>query len=307
MDWGDWKPNVEQQFNLINNHTLHFEPGALNPRLDDVQRRRCQLDACLTIPDLTQILIRRLIKYNLSAYQAHALPEEMLGANITDATPLSVWNWGMENLTGSANAVEKQRVWTKLLPSATASIRRDGIYFQGRHYASERAIREEWFARSRTRGKVIPIEIRFVPYSPAYIWVLNSVSRDWEPCELLDRDEQYRLARVEEMLDRAKLLGAEADRKSSEVGRSFAEFDVQCDAITKAAKKAAANAKRGLNKTEKTANIADNRAFEKTAERVEHAREAAQSYCDEAARSNVIPLRQDMRKTNPLDDVWDLE
>jgi hypothetical protein len=36
----DWKPNVEQQFNLINNHTVHFEPGALNPRLDDIGERR---------------------------------------------------------------------------------------------------------------------------------------------------------------------------------------------------------------------------------------------------------------------------
>lgn len=302
----DWKSNVEQQFNLVNNHTIYFEPGALNPRLDDVQRRHCLLDACLTIPDLTQILIRRLIKYNLSSYQAHALPQEMLGANVTDATPLSVWNWGMENLTGSGNAIEKQRVWTKLLPSAMASIRRDGIYFQGRHYASERALREEWFARSRTLGKVVPIEIRFIPYSPGYIWILNEQSREWEPCELLDRDEQYRLARVEEMLDRAKLLGMEADRKASEVCQTFAAFDAQCDAITKSAKNAAASAKGGLTKTEKTANIDDNRAFEKIAERVEHAREAAQSYCNEATRSNVIPLRQDMRKHNPLDDVWDL-
>jgi putative transposase len=31
---GDWKPNVEQQFNLINGHTVHFLPGALNPRLE---------------------------------------------------------------------------------------------------------------------------------------------------------------------------------------------------------------------------------------------------------------------------------
>jgi putative transposase len=145
----DWKPNVEQQFNLINNHTIYFEPGALNRRLDEMKRRHCSLDAALTLPDLTRILAYRLIEYNLSSYHADALPSEMLGENLTDATPLTVWNWGMANLTGGAKTIEKQKVLTKLLPAATASVRRDGIYFHGRHYACERAVREEWFARAR--------------------------------------------------------------------------------------------------------------------------------------------------------------
>jgi putative transposase len=148
---GDWKPNVEQQFNLINGHTVHFLPGALNPRLDEVYRRNCRLDACLTLNDLTRILIRRLIQYNWSAYRANALPKEMLGENLTDATPVSVWNWGLEHLTGGAKSIAKQKIWTKLLPSATAAIHHNGIYFAGRHYSSERAVHGEWFARVRTR------------------------------------------------------------------------------------------------------------------------------------------------------------
>ncbi|CAN7659867.1 hypothetical protein [Massilia sp. LjRoot122] len=302
----DWKPNVEQQFNLINNHTIHFEPGALNRRLDEMKRRHCSLDASLTLPELSRILAYKLIKYNLSAYRAHALPEEMLGENLMDATPLAVWNWGMEHLTGGAKVLEKQRVWTKLLPAATASVRRDGIYFHGRRYACERAIREEWFARARTNGKVEPIEIRHLPYAPASIWILNAISREWEPCELLDDNEKYRLARLEEMIDRAKLLGLEADHKASALRQVSATLDAECEAITAAAKEAAAQAKQGLSKTEKKANVHANRAFEKTAERVEHAREAAQSYCEPPAQDNVVKLRPDMRKQNPLDDIWSL-
>lgn len=302
----DWKPNVEQQFNLINNHTVYFEPGALNPRLDEMKKRHCHLDACLTIPDLTRILMRKLIKYNLSSYRGDALPEQMLGENLTDATPLSIWNWGMEHLTGGAKYIERQKVWTKLLPRANASVRRDGIYFQGRRYASLRTINEEWFARARTSGKAGSIEIRHLPYSPSYIWILNPDSREWEPCELLDRDKKYQLARQEEMLDRAKLLGLEADRRSAETSHVCATLDAECKAITDAAKKAAKDAKRGLSKTEKEANVHANRAFEKTAERVEHVREAAQSYCDPSAQDNVVKLRPDMRKQNPLDDIWGL-
>jgi hypothetical protein len=228
----------------------------------------------------------------------------MRGENLRDATPLAVWSWGLEHLTGGAKAIEKQKVWTKLLPAATASVRRDGIYFHGRRYACQRAMREEWFARARTNGRVEPIEIRHLPYAPGHIWILNAASREWEPCELLDSNEKYRLARLEEMIDRAKLLGLEADRKASEVRQVSATLDAKCDAITADAKKAAAHAKQGLSKTEKQANVQANRAFEKTAERVEHARDAAQSYGEPPAQENVVKLRPDMRKHNPLDDIW---
>jgi len=302
----DWKPNVEQQFNLVNNHTIHFEPGALNPRLDEMKRRNCQLDACLTIPELTQILIRRFIKKNWSPCRPDALPEEMLRENLTNATPISVWKWGMEHLTGGGKSVEKQKVWTRLLPEATASVRRDGIYFQGRRYACPRAINEEWFAKARTRGRVGSIEIRYLSYSPGFIWILNPNSYEWEPCELLDRDKKYQYARLEELLDRAKLLRLEADREATDANQAFAKFDAECDEITDSAQKAAKQAKRGLSKTEKKANVHLNRAFEKAAERVEHARDAAQSYCAQPERSKVVKLRPDTQKNNPLDDIWDV-
>jgi hypothetical protein len=302
---GDWKPNVEQQFNLINGHTVHFLPGALNPRLDEVYRRKCRLDACLTLGDLTRILIRRLIQYNWSAYREGSLPKEMLGENLTDATPVSIWTWGLEQLTGGAKSIEKQRVWTKLLPSAMASIHRDGIYFAGRHYACERALQGEWFARVRTKGRVEHVEIRHIPDWPEYVWILNTKSREWEPCALLDRDEQYRLARLEEMMDRAKLLSQAEEERASQTRHAFAVFDAECDDIVNTAKKAAAKAKEGMTKTEKTANIAGNRAFEKTAGLVERARETAESYCSKPPQNNVIELRPE-RGPDPLDDIWTL-
>jgi putative transposase len=83
-----------------------------------------------------------------------------------------------------------------------------------------------------------------------------------------------------------------------------ATLDAKCDAITANAKKAAVQAKQGLSKTQKKSNVQANRAFEKTAERVEHARDAAQSYAEPPAQDNVVKLRPDMRKHNPLDDIW---
>ncbi|MGE5649287.1 DDE-type integrase/transposase/recombinase [Noviherbaspirillum sp. UKPF54] len=303
---GDWKPNVERQFRLINDHTVHFLPGALNPRLEDVKQRQYRLDACLTIGELTRILIRRLIIYNWSAYQSAALPNEMLGANLTEATPIAVWNWGLENLTGGAKSISKQKIWTYLLTAGTGTIRPEGIYFSGRHYASDRAIKEEWFARVRTTGKRNRIELRYVPDWPEFIWIPNPRSNQWEPCKLLDREEQYRLARIEEILDRAKLLSLASDEIEDRTNKKFAVFEAECNDIAERAEQAAAKAKKGLSKTEKTANIDSNRTFEKTAERVERARDAAESYGNKPVASNVIPLRRDLAGPDPLEDLWDI-
>jgi putative transposase len=150
------------------------------------------------------------------------------------------------------------------------------------------------------------IEIRHVPDWPEYIWVLNHENCEWEPCTLLDKDEHYRLARLEEMMDRAKLLSQAKEERASQTRQAFAVFDAECDDIVDSASKAATKAKEGMTKTEKTSNIASNRAFEKTAGAIERAREAAESYCNKPPKNNVVELRPDMRGPDPLDDLWKL-
>lgn len=305
---GDWKPNVEQQFRLIQDSTVHFEPGGINKRRDDVARRRYVLDACLNIPELTGILIRHFIKYNRSCVKSDRLPQEMICQNILDATPLSLWTWGMENLTGGGIVEDKHSVWTSLLPRGIASIRHDGIHFNGRHYSSDQAIREEWFAKARGSSLTRKIEVRHIPYAPKQIWLLDRETRSWEPCDLLPRDIQFADARLEEIYDRLKVLKSESTKVESRTRQSNAALDSESETVVKNAKAEADAARCGLSKTKSMANIRENRQFEQHAMRAESLRKDAESVSQsrpEPPKGNVVPLRSPTPKADPLDDIWE--
>lgn len=308
---GDWKPNVEQQFRLVNLEQVHFLPGAVNAREREVRKRSYAMDACLTIPELTSILIRRFIRFNHSNYNAGRLPETMLGENLTDATPIAVWNWGLSNMTGNTNMRSRHEVWTNLLPKATASIRPTGLYFERRHYTNARLEREERFARTRVAGRYDHIEIRHLPYAPATIWIRNGEAGEWEACHLVDREEQFRLARIEEVWDRIKLLNAAAERKANDMRSRNAKFNAECDAIVSNAKQEAGAARKGMTKSAVLRNIDANRTFEKSGQRIERAREEISSMRapQEIPRkpTNVVPIANGRRIVDPLDDVWAVE
>jgi putative transposase len=306
---GDWKPNVEQQFRLVNLERVEFLPGAMKAREQEVRQRQYLLDACLTLPELTAILIRRFIQFNHFNYNEGRLPADMLGDNLTDATPLSVWNWGLANLTGVTNVRSRHEIWTNLLPAATASIRPTGLYFEGRHYSNARLEREEWFARARKNGKYGHVEIRHLAYHPSTIWIRNKEQAEWEPCHLLDKDEQYRLARLEEVWDRLKMLNA-ASRDKDDNGRDTnARLDAECKAIVTNARRNAKRSRHGLTKAATTRAISSNRAFEKASDRMERLREEIASRPDAEARpcnrSNVVPIG--IARKDPLDDIWEVD
>lgn len=307
---GDWKPNVEQQFRLTNLEQVHFLPGAINAREREVKKRGYAMDACLTLPELTSMLIRRFIRFNDSNYNEGRLPEAMLGENLTDATPLSVWNWGLSNMTGNANMRSRHEVWTNLLPKATASIRATGLYFERRHYTNARLEREERFARARVKGRYDYVEIRHLPYAPAKIWIRNEEAGEWEACHLVDREVQYQIARTEEVWDRIKLLKAASERKADDVRPRNAQFSAECEAIVANAQEEASAARKGMTKSAVLSGIKANRAFEKSGQRIDRAREEISSrQAREAPRkpANVIPIANGRRTADPLDDIWSVE
>ncbi|MCL6264523.1 hypothetical protein [Craterilacuibacter sp. RT1T] len=300
----DWKPNIEQQFHLINTGTVQFLPGALVQREREVRKRGNPLDACLTLRQLTAILIRRFLKFNHSRYKADRLPPEMVGEGLLDATPLAVWNWGLANKTGRARKEDSQTVWTALLPKDTASIRPKGLYFGGRHYINDRLCREELFARVRTKGKYDTIEIRHLPYAPKQIWIMNPETRQWEPCHLVEHERHFAEARIEEIWDQIQILNHAAEKKQDEQRQINARLDAECDDIIQQALAATKDARQGLSKAQAKASIASHRAFEKEAGRAERLRKEVESYSTTPPQSGTAqtPVRPTI--PDPLDDIW---
>ncbi|WP_158274373.1 DDE-type integrase/transposase/recombinase [Chromobacterium sp. Panama] len=301
---GDWKPNIEQQFHLINEGTIRFLPGALVQREREVRKRGNPLDACINLRELTSILIRRFLQFNHSRYKADRLPPEMVGEGLLDATPLAVWNWGIANKTGRARREDPQIIWTALLPKAIASIRPKGLYFDGRHYINNRLCLEERFARARTRGKYDMIEIRYLSYAPKQIWIKNKENRSWEACYLVEHELSYAQARQEELWDQIQILNYEAEKKQNAQKQINSRLDAECDDIVQKAQAATKEARQGLSKARIAASITSHRAIEKEAGRAERLRQDVESY------RTTSPLLQRTQTSpaptmpDPLEDIW---
>lgn len=303
---GDWKPNVEQQFNLINVSEVNFLPGSLADRESEVRKRKYVYDSCLTIPELTGILIRSFLKHNSSKFRPGRMPPEMLRQNVTEASHLDIWAWGMKHLTGAGNQRSAQEIWTNLLPRAKATVYPNGIHFQGRRYSNEDFVRDEVYAQVRKRGKVTYIDIRHCSYMPEQIWIRDREGMQWKACDVLDDDPTLRDARLEEIQDRDAIFELKRSEHSRRRRPVDAEFDAKTRNVVAKAKKDARDAREGMTKAEIVDGISVHRGRERTAMREDRAKEHREnSGKQELPNCNVInmPVRQ---YDDPLDEIWEV-
>lgn len=259
---GDWKPFVESHFRLLDKNTIQFLPGHVVPREIERRKRDYALDGALTLIELEQILIRCFLKYNQTNFQANSLPEQMLLQNLTNATPLSLWMWGIEHYSGMPKRPNPIDVWTGLLPRGKAIIREDGIYFERRRYDTPMANKFEWYAKSRISGRK-SIEIRYLPSNPCHIWLRNLEACEWTECTLLDKDDLLQHARIEELQDREKLL--ELARLTVAESRYFdnARLDGEISQLIANAAENASQVRKTMTGARRVRNIKVNRILEK--------------------------------------------
>ena len=89
-----------------------------------------------------------------------------------------------------------------------------------------------------------------------------------------------------------------------------AQFSAECEAIVANAQEEASAARKGMTKSAVLSGIKANRAFEKSGQRIDRAREEISSrQAREAPRkpANVIPIANGRRTADPLDDIWSVE
>lgn len=271
----DWKPFVERDFGLITEGTVIFLPGAVDLREKERLQRDYRLDACLTIRELTAILIEAFLEQNENSFRPSHLPAEMFEEGITDATPISLWNWGMKNLTGEARVETPERIRAALLPLEDGTVKKDGIWYGGERFICETARAESWLARARI-NKTWSVPLR-VDGSTDRVWYQHD-DGSLELCEALDPDIRSNPKRFEEVLDRIKILDLAGQDKKTQNRQMSAERRARSKAITDAAAERARNARQGLSKAQVTEGIDDHRRVEKERERIERVAREARSH-----------------------------
>lgn len=118
-----------------------------------------RLTASLSQDELKEIIFSEIVIRNnchiMSGYDCEAdMPDDM------PLTPINVWNWGIENRTGSMLKFDEQHLKIAVLPKGQATVNSDSVRFKGLYYTSTVLEELGWFIRipnNSTRPKSVDV------------------------------------------------------------------------------------------------------------------------------------------------------
>ncbi|WP_420127278.1 hypothetical protein [Longimicrobium sp.] len=158
----DFKSFVESQFRVNNEYGIHWQPGAVYQERDrgDPDYR---LEAALTLPQFTRLMIDLILWNNLCRPIKGWIPEGVPLAEAGDPTPLDLWEWGMEHRATLMRQVLSDRIRVDLLPRSKASVTDHGIYVHDvrLHYRSDDPRIQGWFIRNTDEKHRPNLEVSF--------------------------------------------------------------------------------------------------------------------------------------------------
>lgn len=224
---GDLKGELEHMFFSINNHFGRL-PGKVTKDRDLDYRK----EACVTMPELHQLVIQFILNYNMStAVNLKATPD-LAGVDILP-TPINLWNWGIRNRSGLLRSLSPERIYSALLPTISARITRNGLLVKNHYYTNSVARDEyEWFVKAGNNYPIIkqssdPFEIT-VRYDPIYegaVFYDDPVSGKILTfalfgdeadvyASLTEEEAKYEVGRKESLLNQQKKLQRDAKQAS---------------------------------------------------------------------------------------------
>lgn len=263
----DLKALVERRFGIVPAKYRQFTPGYVEKDFNERGVHDYRLDACLNLHQFTQLVIYAVQEHNFTPIRDKRMPAAMITDGL-EASPIDLWEWGVENLSGSLKTLTVEEVALNVMPTAEARVTANGIrLFKGGFYSCATAMREEWFAKARHREWNVTMS--FDPRSMEHAYLRDpKLPRSFEVCGLLERCYDYRgksLFEIEE-LDLARKKAEAAGENNRQEKRIF--YDQRMAEIQKEAKRAAKAVKDpSASKAERTAKIRDNRAQEKEIQR----------------------------------------
>jgi len=256
----DFKAVVERRFRIINDIAIKWIPGAVRAREKERGERDYRLDGILTLDEVTKVIIQCILYHNNHTEYPELLTREMIRDGVTP-TPLSMWCWGLNNAIGSPREEDPRRIFCHLLRKGRATVRSDGIWWNGMRYTCESERIKNWRALARN-GSTWNVDIRWLPGSTNHIWIFDKRDGSFEECDLLSPNEKYRDIRVEECIDAiafSKLEGA--CREPDHLG-AFIDDDEFFDAIIANAKQLKKAAVKGMSVKHQLGNIPLKREIE---------------------------------------------
>ncbi|MCU7863322.1 MAG: Mu transposase C-terminal domain-containing protein, partial [Candidatus Thiodiazotropha sp. (ex Lucinoma borealis)] len=306
---GDAKGIVERNFRTIQATFKPFAPGVVTEtRTKKRGGKDYRLDAKLTVTEFKEIILSSVLVRN----QYDCLKKYDRGIDMPPdlpMTPLSIWNWGLQNRTGRLRPAAEDALRVSLLPREKVTLSDLGACMFGIYFTSPELISRGWLHRSKEATRPASMVAAYDPASADNIYVFphkNSV--EYWICNLAERSREFKgcsfwdVWQVQDMQKRTmannKLL---ADKKKRD-HETFVEKKIE-NAISRAP------ADPGMTKAERLLGIRENRDKAKQEERRESA------YRPESQRRNepasVIPITKqednDYSYPDHLDELFDDE
>jgi len=184
--------------------------------------------------------------------------EDMIADNV-EAIPCRIWDWGIRHY-GALRSFPEEIVRTAVLPMAKATVTGKGIKFKGAHYSCDRAIREIWFEKARSK-KTWHVTVSYDPRDMASLYIWNQDDKQYDKCYLLDWNQKYAGKCLDEVIfEQKKEAIARKLLKLSETEAKI-NLNAEIDSIVAEAK----TKMEGLpakSKTERISHIKENRRNE---------------------------------------------
>lgn len=264
---GDLKGIVERSFRTTNEKIKHKTPGAIQKEYRKRGDRDYRLDATLTLEEFTKIYINIVLHHNSKIIDKYPIDKEMIADEIT-ATPINLWNWGIENRKGRLKTVDREVLRLNILPKGKASVSRAGIRFKGLYYSSDKAVKEQWFVNLKVRS----IEIVYDPRNMSKIYIPYNNGLDYDECYLINTSIQYKNCLLEEIIFNEELDSELKDKALREQNQNNIDLEKEIDKIVKQAKKQKSkDIDYNKSPTQKLRGIKKNRAVEKEVNRQDEA------------------------------------
>ena len=298
----DWKGCIEQRFRLLPAKFKAYVPGYIEVDYRERGGTDYRLDATLDLDQFTEILINCVLYYNnrheLTGYDR----DQDVAASGIRTVPLDLWEWGIENRTGSLRRFREEDVRFSLLPQHAASVTTRGIQFRGAYYSCDVAMEERWFDRARQNGRWT-VTVCYDPRDMDVIYLQRSDrSNPFVSCYLTEYSRQARdlsLWEIEQNQNIRKHQQAN-NRKRDQIAR--ADLSATINQIVNKAEAQKPEIK-DLSNAERTGAIRENRAAEKAHNRQHETFRFDTDTKSKSSTASVLPFAT----PNHEDDIGDLD
>ncbi|EAM2896171.1 transposase [Salmonella enterica] len=123
----DMKGIVERNFKILNDDLVHQLAGTTNGISYIRGEKDPRLDACLTLEEVTILLIEQILEHNNSTKNVLMRQSLLMVGSDLPLTPLNYWNTHLENHRHALRCANEAEIRAQLLPKIFVSMTEKGI------------------------------------------------------------------------------------------------------------------------------------------------------------------------------------